>query len=777
MAFTANIAGNVAVAGNLVGNGWLSATAGYNATTGLYTGTTYTTTVSTVGTVSGEWIQIQGNTATALAGFQLVATNDSTGAHNDRLPMAFTIVGSTEPIGFAPPIIYVAGGHASAGTSINNSSLAYSYNGFNWTAGVGTIPDAALFCATNGTIWLSSGYFAGMCYSYNGINWSKTATNIFTSYGEQCGAFYGNGVWVAVSNAAPNYLAYSYEGVTWTGLGTSNFQSRLCVKYNGSIWVAGGYAVFYYSYNGINWTTATSTTANPITNACAVSYSSTMWVIIGGCRSDGSIAGQTINGYNSIAYSYNGILWSSVPKTGNYILGDFRSSFSSSGGFVANNEKMWLAGGLSTQYAGNYIMVYSYNGINWTNTWGAAFSNISSLVNTSKLTGLIWNGTMWLIGAATSSAGVGTILYSYDGFYWSAVAQSTTMFQNNNGIYLASNINYLVRSATPILTGTFTSNPYNPTTNAITGNAAATDIYTIPTTIVTNATQGALTYSTYGNSTNKYLTYRMIVTKIAGNTYGVPLASVSGNVGGFWLPTFQNTIPGITTLNQNSYTPIVVNTSASTTQGSITLSTKVPVYSASVTGNQLVSNVLTGTIYNAGNTTYNYSLTYSPLVIANSITGYTTNAVQLAMDSAASNQLNLTGNLNVTGTVYPTSMSESFTTITTSTSPLTLNFGNGATFYLTSPPSANFTCNITNVPSAIGRTYLCTLIITASATKTFCNSVQINGNTAITPYFANGIPTSITTGSFITQTIAIQRILAGDVNGSVNVLSTITTWY
>ena len=182
-------------------------------------------------------------------------------------------------------------------------------------------------------------------------------------------------------------------------------------------------------------------------------------------------------------------------------------------------------------------------------------------------------------------------------------------------------------------------------------------------------------------------------------------------------------------------------------------------------------------MYNAGNTTYNYSLTYSPLVIANSITGYTTNAVQLAMDSAASNQLNLTGNLNVTGTVYPTSMSESFTTITTSTSPLTLNFGNGATFYLTSPPATNFTCDITNVPSAIGRTYLCTLIITASSTKTFCNSVRINGNTAITPYFANGIPTSITTGSFITQTIAIQRIFAGDVNGSVNVLSTITTWY
>jgi translation initiation factor 1 (eIF-1/SUI1) len=778
MAFTANIAGNVAVAGNVVGNGWLSATAGYNATTGLYTGNTYTTVVSTVGTVAGEWIQIQGNTATALTGFQLVATNDSTGPHNDRLPTAFTIVGikgGNTPVlsaanwgkGTDPPVgtMWVSVG-TSSGTS--TTPICYSYNGINWTGVTGSnsfIPVPAYPAmyqgsdiAYSGTMWIFTALASNaLVYSYNGINW----TGLGNPTGANNQAGYQVGPWGIATNGTmwihccagsytSNWLSYSYDGFTWTGLGTTRNSIQPfdngCYKaaYNGTMWVAGGSGTnaLAYSYTGTVWTATALSSMSP--TVYDVASNGAIWV----AGTQGSNVG--IN-YNALCYSYDGFTW----------VGLGTSIIVSCYG-IATSGTTWVAIGYGT----THTMVYSYTGTTWT---GLGTSIISSLNQGSRVA---YSGSMWV---ATSGI-TPYFAYSYNGVNWTVPAASGI---GSQGYAVASNAPLMAKNIInyPILSGTFTSNPYNPTTNAISGNGAATAIYTIPTTTVTNATQGALTYSTYGNSTNTYLYYRMIVTKIAGNTYGVPTASVSGNVGGFWLPTFQNTIPGITTLNQNSYTPIVVNTSASTTQGSITLSTKVPVYSTSVTGNQLVSNVLTGTIYSAGNTTYNYSLTYSPLVIANSVTGYTTNAVQLAMDATASNQLNLTGNLNVTGTVYPTSMSESFTTITTSTSPLTLNFGNGATFYLTSPPATNFTCNITNVPSAIGRTYLCTLIITASSTKTFCNSVQINGNTAITPYFANGIPTSITTGTFITQTIAIQRILAGDVAGCVNVLSTITPWY
>jgi hypothetical protein len=65
----------------------------------------------------------------------------------------------------------------------------------------------------------------------------------------------------------------------------------------------------------------------------------------------------------------------------------------------------------------------------------------------------------------------------------------------------------------------------------------------------------------------------------------------------------------------------------------------------------------------------------------------------------------------------------------------------------------------------------------STTNKTFCNSVQINGNTAITPNYANGIPTSFTSGNVITQSVSIQRITAGDVAANVIVLSAVTAWY
>jgi hypothetical protein len=133
------------------------------------------------------------------------------------------------------------------------------------------------------------------------------------------------------------------------------------------------------------------------------------------------------------------------------------------------------------------------------------------------------------------------------------------------------------------------------------------------------------------------------------------------------------------------------------------------------------------------------------------------------------------GNLFVTNTLKPTNISEPFTTNAGTTSPYTLSFSSGATFYISTPPASNFTINLTNVPADTGRTYVVTLIISAGTNKTFCNLVQINSNTGITPYYSNGVPSSITTGTYITQTISIVRISAGDT--AATVLSAITSWY
>jgi hypothetical protein len=144
-----------------------------------------------------------------------------------------------------------------------------------------------------------------------------------------------------------------------------------------------------------------------------------------------------------------------------------------------------------------------------------------------------------------------------------------------------------------------------------------------------------------------------------------------------------------------------------------------------------------------------------------------------------SNDVSMNGNLYIAKVFKPITISEVFITNTGNTSPYTFDYSTGSIFYITNPPASNFTCVFTNVPTDINRTYVSTLIITATTNKTFCNSVKINNsaNAAITPNYANGIPTIFTSGNVITQSISIQRITSGDLTANVIILSAVTAWY
>jgi hypothetical protein len=144
----------------------------------------------------------------------------------------------------------------------------------------------------------------------------------------------------------------------------------------------------------------------------------------------------------------------------------------------------------------------------------------------------------------------------------------------------------------------------------------------------------------------------------------------------------------------------------------------------------------------------------------------------------ASGDVSLNGNVNISRVLRPTTISEPFITNTGTTSPYTFDYNQGATFYVTSPPAANFTVNITNVPTDINRTYCFTIIISSVTNKRFCNLLQINSSgTNITPYFANGSPSTITSGTYITQTFSLQRISTGETSTNVNVFSSVTSWF
>ena len=138
--------------------------------------------------------------------------------------------------------------------------------------------------------------------------------------------------------------------------------------------------------------------------------------------------------------------------------------------------------------------------------------------------------------------------------------------------------------------------------------------------------------------------------------------------------------------------------------------------------------------------------------------------------------VSLGGNLSVANVFKPTVISEPFLTSSDTASSYTFNYGQGSIFYITAPPSSNFTVNFSNVPTDISSTYLATLILSSTVNKTFCTSIQVNGNTAIAPIFANGQPLASTLGSMNTQSIIIQRISAGDVSMNMNVFTSITPY-
>jgi len=330
------------------------------------------------------------------------------------------------------------------------------------------------------------------------------------------------------------------------------------------MWVAVGQGTnaIAYSTNGTQWTglgTSASTFSGTGYSGNGIAWSVTMWVAVG-------------QGTNAIAYSTNGTQWTGLGT----------SLITGSGQGIAWSGTMWVAVGQGTN-----PIAYSYNGTQWT-----GIPNSASTFTGSGW-GIAWSGTMWVaVGQGTNA-----IAYSTNGTQWTGLGTSTSTFSGTGytGYGIASN--YLPNTWSPILTGSWNTNPY-VTGNAITGQGIATATYQIPSGTATNATTGALTYSTYGNALNSYLYYRLIVTNIAAQKYGVASGSVTGQTGGFWFAGF----------------------------GAI----------------------------NAASTVQNYQVTYTPTVNSNTITGYNRSAVTLKMDSTTLNQLDLSGSFKVSGPITTT---------------------------------------------------------------------------------------------------------------------------
>lgn len=83
--------------------------------------------------------------------------------------------------------------------------------------------------------------------------------------------------------------------------------------------------------------------------------------------------------------------------------------------------------------------------------------------------------------------------------------------------------------------------------------------------------------------------------------------------------------------------------------------------------------------------------------------------------------------LSVTGTTQVQQTQELLNTKTNATGVVVHDWSTGAIFYHTSI-SANFTCNITNLPVIANRAYVVTLILVQGASPFYANALQIGGN-------------------------------------------------
>jgi hypothetical protein len=214
----------------------------------------------------------------------------------------------------------------------------------------------------------------------------------------------------AISGTLPGATTTAYStdgGLTWIA-GTGVFNNAIptatnsigwCVAYNGYMWVAGGQndqvgnsptISLAYSYDGIVWTAVPNSSTSFSLGARSICWSPQreIWLAVG---------------FAAAAYSYDGLTWISI--TDSFITSALYYCLSVSWG----KDKFIISGGLGSD---NNDIYYSYTGLS--GTW---IQSSNPLGTPYGVYSTLWNGTIWVGVGASSSASNGAI-YSYDGITW-----------------------------------------------------------------------------------------------------------------------------------------------------------------------------------------------------------------------------------------------------------------------------------------------------------------------------------------------------------------------
>jgi hypothetical protein len=161
-----------------------------------------------------------------------------------------------------------------------------------------------------------------------------------------------------------------------------------------------------------------------------------------------------------------------------------------------------------------------------------------------------------------------------------------------------------------------------------------------------------------------------------------------------------------------------------------------------------VSDVLELQFYNgSGWVSANYVSTLSQLHITGELTVdssiYGSSASlsgSLIANSASVSTLNVTGNASINGLLTTQEVSETVTSTSIAANTLTISLSDGCVFHQSASASANYTVNITNVPTTVNRATTVTLIASQGASAYIPNALQIDGASVAIKWAQGGTP-------------------------------------
>lgn len=489
----------------------------YIGTNGSYGRTIIGTSVQGLGTLYGEWIQIQSSMPLVLYSYSY-----GCGGYGN-IPQIYYIVGSNDNSTFYP-IQYVVMNanplNKNDNYAVSNFSTCSTYllvnqsgtqtiSGFIAATGTFvTYPQYTTNTYTHFRIIATSIWAPGALFEFgelflrfsNGTNFSTAGSGVASNNGLPGTVTIQHPV-IAVGSGT-NSLAYSPDGVQWTGLGTTIFSTGNGAAWNGSKWIACGTGThtLAHSIDGLRWTGLGSTVFS--TQANGVDWNGSQWVAVG-------------QGTNSIAYSANGMTWTGS-TSGNAI-------FTTSANDIAWSGTRWVAVGQGTN-----SIAYSTDGSNWT--------AISSTIFSTKGNGVAWTGSLYVaVGTGTN-----TIAYSSDGIEWSSSPTGNAVFTTSandvawNGtrwVAVGSGTNTLAYSANGITWTGFGTNLFSVSGNGVCWTGSRFVAVGSGSNPIIYSPDGLTWYIVSPVTPSFYLPFDGTVVDILGNSYPTVTGSITYTTG------------------------------------------------------------------------------------------------------------------------------------------------------------------------------------------------------------------------------------------------------